>query len=329
MVHAMKRLLWIWAALFILQGCVSQQKYDDLQVRNLELTKRVHELENKNETLSKELDVYHQTARFYHSTGMELYEKGRYGDALEALDKLRDRFPSSPLTPSAEEKITTIKNTSSANYEALLKSLEGQTTLKGKIDLIDRELKEKYFTKEHTLALTDKRDSYRHEMEAQKHMMRNIVVEDDQTRQSIFYRTTKPVVQQVGYDKKFYVELYIVQKYSGKKSYRLKTRFSAPDYLSYDTVVLKGDNGIRLEVRSVHPRKQSTVEGDGITEWSDDEIADDDKVSRLARSNSIGVQFKGGYKYTFEMNEEEIAAIRDLVRKYQSLKSPEKNTSVR
>jgi hypothetical protein len=71
------------------------------------------------------------------------------------------------------------------------------------------------------------------------------------------------------------------------------------------------------------------VEGDGITEWSDDEIADDDKVSRLARSNSIGVQFKGGYKYTFEMNEEEIAAIRDLVRKYQSLKSPEKNTSVR
>jgi hypothetical protein len=325
----MKRFLWIWALLFVLQGCVSQQKYDDLQVRNLELTKRVHELENKNEALSKELDAYHQAARFYYNTGVELYEKGRYGDAIEAFDKLKDRYPSSPLIPSAEEKITAIKNTSSANYEALLKSLEGQATLKGKIDLIDRELKEKYFTKEHTVALTERRESLRLEIEAQKHMTRNIVVEDDQTRQSIFYRTTKPVEQQVGYDKKFYVELYIVQKYSGKKSYRLKTRFSAPDYLSYDTVILQGDNGIRLEVKSVHPRKQSAVEGDGITEWSDDEIADDDKVSRLARSNSISVQFKGGYKYTFEMDEEEIAAIRDLVRKYQSLKSPEKNMSAR
>jgi hypothetical protein len=328
-VYAMKRFLWIWALLFFLPGCVSQQKYNDLQVRNLELSKRVHELEGKNDSLSKELEAYQQVARFYYKTGMELYEQSRYSDALESFDKLKDRFPMSPLIPSAEEKITAIKNTSSANYQALLKSLEGQTTLRAKIDLIDRELKEKYFTKEHTAALMERRDSLRHEIEAQKHMTRNIVVEDDQTRQSIFYRTSKPVEQQVGYDKKFYVELYIVQKYSGKKSYRLKTRFSAPDYLSYDMVILQGDNGIRLEVKTVHPRKQSAVEGDGITEWSDDEIADDDKVNRLARANSISVQFKGGYKYTFEMDEEEIAAIRDIVRKYQSLKSPEKNMSTR
>jgi hypothetical protein len=93
--------------------------------------------------------------------------------------------------------------------------------------------------------------------------------------------------------------------------------------------VLQGDNGTRVEVKSFHPRKQSAVEGDGIAEWSDDEIADEEKVNRLARSNSISVQFKGGYKYSFEMDEEEIAAFRELVRKYQSLKAPDKNFSAR
>jgi tetratricopeptide (TPR) repeat protein len=325
----MRRFLGIFSICLLLSGCVSQQRYDDLQVQNLELTKRVHELEQKNDTLNKELNAYQQAAEFYYKTGEDLYAKGRYGDALEAFDKLTDRFPTSPLVPSAEEKITAIKNMSTADYEALLRSLEAQTTVKAKIDLIDRELKGKYFTKEHAAALTERKVKLQHESDTQKHMTRNIVVEDDQTRKAIFYRTTKPVEQQVGYNKKFYVELYIVQKYSGKKSYRLKTRFSAPDYLSYDMVVLQGDNGNRVEVKSVHPRKQSAVEGDGIAEWSDDEIADEEKVNRLARSNSISVQFKGGYKYSFEMDEEEIAAFRELVRKYQSLKSPEKNSSAR
>ena len=323
----MRHFFRILSICLLLSGCVSQQKYDDLQTQNLELAKRVHELKQENDTLNKELDAYHQAAQFYYKSGTDFYAEGRYGDALEAFDKLTDRFPTSPLVPSADEKITAIKDMSTANYETLLKSLQAQTTARAKIDLLDRELKEKYFTKEHAAALTEKKIKLQHDSETQKHMTRNIVVEDDQTRKAIFYRTTRPVEQQVGYDKKFYVELYVVQKYSGKKSYRLKTRFSAPDYLSYDTVVLQGDNGNRVEVKSVHPRKQSAVEGDGIVEWSDDEITDEEKVNRLARSNSISVQFKGGYKYSFEMDEEEIAAFRDLVRKYQSLKPPDKNFS--
>ena len=323
----MRHFFRILSICLLLSGCVSQQKYDDLQAQNLELAKRVHELKQENDTLNKELDTYHQAAQFYYKSGTDFYAEGRYGDALEAFDKLTDRFPTSPLVPSAEEKIAAIKKMSTANYETLLKSLQAQTTARAKIDLLDRELKEKYFTKEHAAALTEKKLKLQHDSETQKHMTRNIVVEDDQTRKAIFYRTTKPVEQQVGYDKKFYVELYVVQKYSGKKSYRLKTRFSAPDYLSYDTVVLQGDNGNRVEVKSVHPRKQSAVEGSGIAEWSDDEITDEEKVNRLARSNSISVQFKGGYKYSFEMDEEEIAAFRDLVRKYQSLKPPDKNFS--
>jgi len=323
----MRHFFRILSICLLLSGCVSQQKYDDLQAQNLELAKRVHELKQENDTLNKELDTYHQAAQFYYKSGTDFYAEGRYGDALEAFDKLTDRFPTSPLVPSADEKITAIKDMSTANYETLLKSLQAQTTARAKIDLLDRELKEKYFTKEHAAALTEKKIKLQHDSETQKHMTRNIVVEDDQTRKAIFYRTTRPVEQQVGYDKKFYVELYVVQKYSGKKSYRLKTRFSAPDYLSYDTVVLQGDNGTRVEVKSVHPRKQSAVEGSGIAEWSDDEITDEEKVNRLARSNSISVQFKGGYKYSFEMDEEEIAAFRDLVRKYQSLKPPDKNFS--
>lgn len=325
----MRHFFCIFIICLLLPGCVSQQKYDDLQTRNVELGKRVHELEQEKDTLNRELEVYHKAAQFYYKSGQDFYGEGRYADALEAFDKLTDRFPTSPLVPSAEEKIKAIKDVSTANYETLLKSLQAQTTARAKIDLLERELKEKYFTKEHAAALTERKLKLQHDSETQKHMTRNIVVEDDQTRKAVFYRAAKPVEQTVGYDKKFYVELYAVQRYSGKKSYRLKTRFSAPDYLSYDMVVLQGDNGTRLEVKSVHPRKQSSVSGDGIAEWSDDEITDEEKLSRLARSNSISVQFIGGYKYSFEMDEEEIAAFREVVRKYQSLKSPDKNMSTR
>jgi hypothetical protein len=54
-----------------------------------------------------------------------------------------------------------------------------------------------------------------------------------------------------------------------------------------------------------------------VTEWSDNEIAEDDKITRLAKSNSITVTFKGGNRYTFEMNEQQLTAFRELVKKFQ------------
>ena len=323
----------MFLSLLLCSGCVSQGKYDEIRTQNLELSKRVQALEQKNEALGKELDVYSQASNYFFTAGMDFYGQKKYDEALDAFEKLGDRFPTSPLLPKAEEKVAEIKNVSAGNLRDVLKSLEGLRDPKAKIDLIHRELKEKYFTKEHLAVLQERRakiaQDLQSEAETQTSLSRYIMVEDDQTRSTRFYRTTRPVLQQVGYDKKFYVELYAAQKYSGKKSFRLKTRFSAPDYLSYETVVLQRDNGTRLEITCKYPRKQTSVDSDGVNEWSDDEIADEEKVFRLARSSSISVQFKGGYRYTFEMNEEQAAAFREVVKRYQGLKAPEKTPNSR
>jgi len=59
------------------------------------------------------------------------------------------------------------------------------------------------------------------------------------------------------------------------------------------------------------------VDSGGVTEWSDNEIAEEDKIAKLAKSGSITVTFKGGNRYTFEMDEQQLAAFREVVRKFQ------------
>ena len=93
--------------------------------------------------------------------------------------------------------------------------------------------------------------------------------------------------------------LRFIQRYTGKKFYKVKTRYEAPEYLSYESVTLQGQNGTKITVDTIYPQKQSSVDSDGINEWSDNEIAEDDKIIRLAKSNSITVTFKGGNRYTF------------------------------
>jgi hypothetical protein len=56
-----------------------------------------------------------------------------------------------------------------------------------------------------------------------------------------------------------------------------------------------------------------------IHEWSDSDI-DDEKVLKLSKSNSVSVRFNGGYKYTIFLDDEQLLNLREIVRKYQSLK---------
>ncbi|HTZ40063.1 MAG TPA: hypothetical protein VMB77_07900, partial [Syntrophales bacterium] len=80
---------------------------------------------------------------------------------------------------------------------------------------------------------------------------------------------------------------------------------------------LQGQNGLKLTVDTIYPQKQSMIDSDGVTEWSDNEVTEDDKVVKLAKSASVTVTFKGGNRYTFEMNEQQLTAFREVVKKYQ------------
>jgi hypothetical protein len=202
--------------------------------------------------------------------------------------------------------------------------VEGTRDLRGRIDLIDREMKATFLTKDLADKLLTLRESLRQdlegELEAQREISRNILIEDDPIKSWKVYRSTRMLTQPIGEDRKFFVEIYFIQRYTGKKFYKVKTRYQAPEYLSYESVTLQGQNGTKLTIDTIYPQKQSMVDSDGVTEWSDNEIAEDDKINRLAKSNSITVTFKGGNRYTFEMNEQQLTAFREVVRKYQIIR---------
>lgn len=313
-------LLWLICAL-LLSGCVSYKKFEDLQVDNERLNKELLLSRQQNETLAEELKQLKDLSDFYYRTGMGLYGEKRYGDALEKFQTLVDRFPTSQHAAAAGDKIAEIRNLALNHYQKIVKSVEATRDLRGRIELIDREMKSVFLTKELNEKLLTLREELRTELEGeietQRDIVRHILIEDDPIKSWKVYRSTRNLAQQIGEDRKFYVEVYFIQRYTGKKFYRVKTRYEAPEYLSYESVTLQGQNGTRLTIDTIYPQKQSSVDSDGINEWSDNDVAEDDKIAKLAKSNSITVTFKGGNRYTFEMSEQQLAAIREVVRKYQ------------
>lgn len=317
----MYRLVLLFFCALILSGCVSYKKFEDLQLENTRLNQELVLARQQAESLSQELKQFKELSDFYYESGMQLYDEKKYGEALEKFQTLVDRYPTSPRAAGAQEKIAEIRNLALNNYQKIIKSVEGTRDLRGRIDLIDRETKSTFLTKEQADKLLALREEMRQELEgeleAQREISRNILIEDDPIKSWKAYHSTRPLFQQGGEGRKFFVELYFVQRYTGKKFFKLKTRYEAPEYLSYESVTLQGQNGTKLTVDTIYPQKQSSVDSDGINEWSDNEIAEEDKIVKLAKSNSITVTFKGGNRYTFEMNDQQLAAFREVVRKYQ------------
>lgn len=305
----------------LLPGCVSYKKFEDLQVENERLNRELLLSRQQRETLAEELKQLKDLSDFYYRTGMDSYRDKRYGEALEKFQTLVDRFPTSPHASAAGERITEIRNLALNNYQKIVQSVETTRDHRGRIELIDRQVKSVFLTADLAEKLISLREEMRaeleEELEAQHDIRRHILVEDDPIKSWKVYRSIRPLTQAIGEDRKFYVEIYFVQRYTGKKFYKVKTRYQAREYLSYESVTLQGHEGTKLTIDTIYPQKQSMVDSDGVAEWSDNEIAEDDKIARLAKSSSITVTFKGGNRYTFTMNEQQLAAFREVVRKYQ------------
>jgi tetratricopeptide (TPR) repeat protein len=318
----MQRIVLLLFCVFLLSGCVSYKKFEDLQLDNERLNKELLLSRQQNEALTQDLKQLKDLSDFYYQTGMQLYGEKKYGEALEKFQTLVDRFPTSTHASGANEKITEIRNLALNNYQKIVQSVEATRDLRGRIELIDREIKSTFLTKDLTDKLLAVREALREdlegELEAQRDISRHILIEDDPIKSWKVYRSTRTLTQQIGEDRKFYVEIYFIQRYTGKKFFKIKTRYQAPEYLSYESVTLQGQNGTKLTVDTIYPQKQSMIDSDGVTEWSDNEVAEDDKILRLAKSNSITVTFKGGNRYTFEMNEQQLSAFREVVKKYQA-----------
>jgi hypothetical protein len=317
----MQRFILLMICIILLSGCVSYKKFEDLQLENDRLNKELLLSRQQNEALTQDLKQLKDLAAFHYETGIQLYGEKKYGEALEKFQTLIEQYPTSSYTSAAGEKVAEIRNLALNNYQKIVQSVDAARDTRAKIDLIDREMKSTYLTRDLTDKLLAVREALREdlegELEAQREISRHILIEDDPIKSLKVYRSTRILTQQVGEDRKFYVELYFVQRYTGKKFFKVKSRYQAPEYLSYESLTLQGQNGLKLTVDTIYPQKQSMIDSDGVTEWSDNEVAEDDKVVKLAKSNSIMVTFKGGNRFTFEMNEQQLTALREVVKKYQ------------
>jgi len=318
----MKKVVILLILLGFLSGCVSLKKYNELQKELSDLKQKnevagndVRLLKQKNEALVQELQQGRQTAELLYKTGTEFHEQKQFDRAMEQYEKLLDRFPASSLIPQAREKMAEISNLSSASAGKILRTAESSRDPHSRVMIIDREMQGTYLTAEDRERILKRREVYRLQEEANRH----ILVEDDPTQSQRIYRTTRSTVQDVSYDKSFYVEIYIVHYYSGKRDLRIKTRYIGDKWISYDTVSLRGENGSHADIVCKYPEKLSNIIDERLYEWSDNDI-EDEKAVKLARAGVITVRFSGGYRYTFEMSDEQMLAFREIVRKYQSLR---------
>ncbi len=322
----MKRVIILLVILGFLAGCVSTKKYDDL---NRQLTdarqksetagSEVKLLKQQNDALAQELQRTKQVPEYYYKAGMDFYNRNRLDRALESFEKVVDRYPTDAAAAPAQTKITEILNLSSSNAEKILKAVDGARDPRTKLEILDKEMSERYLTKEDTERLQQKRDYAYGEVKFLEEANKHTLVEDDPTQSVRTYRTTRSMVQRVNHDKSFSAEIYAVQHYSGKRDLRLRTRYTGNKWISYDTVSLRGENGLHVDVVCKYPEKLSSMAEDRVSEWSDNDV-DDDKVIKLSKSSVISVRFSGGYKYTYDLTDEQIQAIREIVRKYQTLK---------
>ena len=329
----MKRLI-ITALLliFTMSGCVSLGKHEDLKNRYDALEKQAAlikqkerniesenlQLRGKNEKLTAEIAQLKKGAELHFEKGMEFYRIEHYESALDQFEKIVDRYPADPLAVAAGQKIAEINALSSANYARTVKALDGIKEVRAKIEFLEKETGEKFFTASDLAKLLRKKESLQNEAKLQEDVSKHVLVEEDPTQSIRFYRSTRPIIQNVGQDKSFYVELYIAQSFTGKKDLRLKTQYIGNRWISYDSVIIRGENA-QVEVICKYPEKLSNMVNDRIYEWSDSDI-DDDKIIKLAKSGPLSVRFNGGYKYTFTLDDEQLLGIREIIRKYQSLK---------
>lgn len=329
----MKRLFLVVVLLtFAVSGCVSLGKHEELKNRQAQTEKefallnqkcRTLETENarlseKEKRLAAELSQLQKGAESLFAKGMDLYRLEHYHQAAEQFEKVTYRFPTDPLATAAEEKIAEIKKLSSTNYQKTVKAAEALKDAKAKAEFIDRELGEKFFTAHDLDRLLHKKEQYMAEFKLNAGLNQHILIEDDPTQSLRLYRTTRNAVQHIGDEKSFFVEFYIAHHYSGKKDLRIKTRYIGNRWISYDSVVLRGES-TQVEVICKYPEKLSNMVNERIYEWSDNDI-DDEKLIKLSKNSAVNVRFNGGYKYTFPLDDEQLQGLREIIKKYQSIK---------
>jgi hypothetical protein len=318
---------------FLIPGCVSMSRYNELkdkhtalanesaklQQNNNKLNDELSEVKKTREALIGELQTLRKVSDYYYQRGMEHFTGKNYRSAAEYFELIIDRYPLDPAAGASRERLREIEAVSAANYKTILRNIDAAKEPRVKMEILDRDISERFLTKDDSEKLLNKREIYSNEVSLLDEMNKHIMVEEDPTQSVRYFRTTRPTNQEVGLEKSFYVELYIVQHFSGKKRYKIRARYIGDNWISYDSISLRGDNGTHIDIVCKYPDKLSKMSEDKIYEWSDNDV-DEAKITALLKSGSITVRFGGGYRFGFSLNDRQLTAFREIGKKYSTLR---------
>jgi hypothetical protein len=290
-----------------------------LQQNNKKLAEEAAELRKSRDALQTELQALRRISEYYYQRGMEHFSGKNYSAASDNFEIVVDRHPLDPAAAASREKLREIAVISADNLKRTMRNIDAAKDPKVKIDILDRGISERFLTKEDAEKLLNRREIYSNELALLDEMNKHILVEEDATQSVRFFRTTRPSGQEISHEKSFSVELYIVQHFSGKKRYRMKARYVGDNWISYDSISLRGENGSHLDIICKYPDKLSKMSEDRIYEWSDNDV-DEAKIQALLKSAAITVRFGGGYRFGFSLNDEQMTAFREIGKKYSTLK---------
>lgn len=337
--------------ILLFSSCVSQTRfwaletaYNNASKSNRELLKKndslqttTNQLQQKNETItatvkrlqldsaytSSELEeltrkytVATRTSEYYHQEGFDYLEEKKPAQAYSSFLKAKRKQPGSHMAIAADKELNKLEQESHKQLNRILTLAQKETLVQNKIAVIDREQEQVFLSESDKDKLRKKYVEYTKEYEAERY----ITVEDDKMQSCYFYETSRNTFQQVS-GVSLNINIYIVKNYSGRKNLRIRSKYGAESWMFYKSIAIRGSKGTKVTIQTDYPEKKTDNDSYGVREWSDNPVNTTikNKLIKIAQSENIFVRFDGKYRYDMMLNEEQLKAFKEIIKKYKKI----------
>ena len=152
---------------------------------------------------------------------------------------------------------------------------------------------------------------------------KNIGAKYDKRKGSTYFTTRRTTICQINRTVSFGIELYMVAKDNGRKSFRLKSAYieksqsdyHEPEWMLYNQIELFADNGATMVINADNSSKKSD-QGSFVKKELSDILLDTDNVLEFLDANKVRVFFKGKYLYQLDMTFDQLQAFKEIIAKY-------------
>lgn len=290
-------------------------KIDSLQRLNNEYKIKLDTIIQKYNELNQFASKFTKTPGYFYKNGIEEFNQGNFTTSYKIFSNIIQSFPDDINAKYSQLQINLLNQKSLMNYNEIL-SKNSKLTIGEKISNLSNANTKYYLNQQDSIKIASLLDKLNLEFQSEKF----VIEKNDPLQSCKFYQSSRDIEYITG-SQTYEVSIYIVKNYNGTKYFRLKTDYSGKDWIFYERVIIRGDNGIQINIQCTYPEKKSDNGSYSVNEWSDNYIQknDENKILSIANSNEITVRFIGQYSKTFDMTEEQIKAFKEIVLKFKKI----------